>query len=679
MVLNSGGNSLTIRNTDTGATASTIRFINDATTNTVQNCSIQGSSTSVTSGTIFFSTAATTGNDGNNILANNIMPAGVNLPTNAIFSSTATADNSGNGITGNNIFDYFSATLVSTGINLAATGNSTWSITSNRLFQTATRIYTTGNTHSGIFIGTGAGYTINGNIIGFANGAGTGTTNMIGNSVDLPGFPASYTPAGTATLTGYRAINAAFTAAGAVSNIQGNTIAGHALYTSANGSAFIAILVTAGNVNVGTTTKNIIGAESGGGGAPASIYSACTVTGGAVVGVLVATTNTANIQNNTIGSIDASGTSNTTAGTFVGVTTQGAGGVITSSNNTVGNATPNNIRVGYMTTTGVAGGPLTNAGIHTATTTASTGVINGVANSASGAPLNLSSNIIRNLSSSVTNTTAGANSFIGVINSGAVPGAINITNNQLGTATERLTNWIVSSTTSTNFGIVNAGGAAGTTVNITGNTIQGFFVQAPGSMNMINNQGAAGVAINITSNQIGTSTQDAITYNAASAAQITCIQNQAGTAATLLTMTGNDVRRIVQTVAGTGNHTYFINSGTQTGSTNINNNTLTNITANTTGTSAVTMISNSVTHAAGTTHNVNNNSVVTGYTKTGGSGQIAYYNGFGSSPSTVTEINNGNNFSNMNFTGTTGTNIGWRSCRRNDTGIEEDDHQQYVQ
>ena len=67
------------------------------------------------------------------------------------------------------------------------------------------------------------------------------TTNMIGNSVALPGFPASYAVAGTSTLTGYRGINAAFTAGGAVSNIQGNTIAGHALYTSNTGTTFCAI------------------------------------------------------------------------------------------------------------------------------------------------------------------------------------------------------------------------------------------------------------------------------------------------------------------------------------------------------------------------------------------------------------------------------------------------------
>ena len=84
-------------------------------------------------------------------------------------------------------------------------------------------------------------------------------------------------------------------------------------------------------VNIGTTTSNTIGATSGGGGAPASIYSETTGTSGVVAGIIAVTTNSANIQNNTMGSIDASGTSATTAGGFIGIQTQGSAGVITTS------------------------------------------------------------------------------------------------------------------------------------------------------------------------------------------------------------------------------------------------------------------------------------------------------------------------------------------------------------
>ena len=170
-----GGNSLTLDNTSTAATASTVHLVGDASNNLVTNCTIKGASSAVTRGTIFIDTGTATGNIGNTFSNNSITNSGANFPVNAIFSrgTSATIFNSGT-ITQNNIQDYFSATLVTAGINLGNLGNSAWSITNNRLFQTADRVYTTGNTHNGIFIGVGAGYTINGNVIGFANSAGNG-------------------------------------------------------------------------------------------------------------------------------------------------------------------------------------------------------------------------------------------------------------------------------------------------------------------------------------------------------------------------------------------------------------------------------------------------------------------------------------------------------------------------
>jgi len=154
---------------------------------------------------------------------------------NGIYSagSSATNDNSGNTLDNNQISDYYSNSAANIGINLTSTGNSGWTITNNKLFQTAQRIYTTGNTHNGINIGTGAGYTITGNTIGYANAAGTGSTQMVGNSVALTGtFPSAYTTTGTANATRYIAMNLSFTAGGAVSSIQNNSIGGIALFTS---------------------------------------------------------------------------------------------------------------------------------------------------------------------------------------------------------------------------------------------------------------------------------------------------------------------------------------------------------------------------------------------------------------------------------------------------------------
>ncbi|GAH28340.1 unnamed protein product, partial [marine sediment metagenome] len=69
----SGSADLVITNTSTsnGSSASTIRFIESANTNTIQYCYIYGSETNATSGIILFSTASTgSGNDGN-IIDNN--------------------------------------------------------------------------------------------------------------------------------------------------------------------------------------------------------------------------------------------------------------------------------------------------------------------------------------------------------------------------------------------------------------------------------------------------------------------------------------------------------------------------------------------------------------------------------------------------------------------------------
>ncbi len=232
--LNSGGNSLTISNTNTGTTAATLRFLADATNNTVTNCTISGSGTGTATGTIFFSTGTTTGNTGNTISNNTITAAGGNSPVNGIYSlGTSAAIPNTVTVSCNSISDYFHATNATAGINVTATGNTGWTISNNKLFQTATRIYTGANTHNGIFVGTGSGYTISGNTIGFANSGGTGTTNMVGNTVALTGtFPSSYTTTGTANATRYIGINCAFTAGGTNSLIQSNIIAGFALYTS---------------------------------------------------------------------------------------------------------------------------------------------------------------------------------------------------------------------------------------------------------------------------------------------------------------------------------------------------------------------------------------------------------------------------------------------------------------
>lgn len=418
--LNSGGNSLVITNINTGLTAATIKLINDASSNSILQCTILGSGTSTGTGTVWYSTGTTTGNIGNSLQSNLIGPAGVNLPVNGVASlGTSLAVPNTVSMTTNNIFDYFNAGGTSCGVLINA-NNTGWTLTGNKFYQTATRVYTTAATHYGVQIAGGSGYTVSGNTFGFANSSGSGTTNMIGNSVDLAGFPASYVASGTANATRYIALSCTFAAAGTNSTISTNIVGGYALYTSSNATTingiFCGIMVGAGNA---TVDNNQIGSTSGTG----SIYTACSVTGGTVVGIYSTSVNTVAVTNNTFGAIDASGTTATTSGGFTGIDCAGTLGSHTISGNTIGNATADNIRTGYM----LSAGNLSNAGTLTSTTGATAAFI-GIRNSSTG-PLSITNNTFRGLNIGGTVTTHSA-----IINSGAVTTSNTIDGNFLGTA-----------------------------------------------------------------------------------------------------------------------------------------------------------------------------------------------------------------------------------------------------
>ncbi len=492
--LNIGGNSLTISNTSGSGSAITVRFANDATNNTVTRCTLLGSSGSLLGSglaTVYFGSGITTGNSNNTVSECNIGPAATGTPRNGIQSSSiAAAVNINNTISGNNIYDYFHPNVVSCGISLV-NFNSGFTITGNKFYQTGTRTATTSNTHHGINITSGSGYTISNNIIGFANAMGTGTTNMIGLTTGSLGgtFPSSFTAGGTPNVLNYCGITCAFTAGGAVSSIQNNTIAGIALYTGSFASSSNGILcginITSGNANVGTVTGNIIGSATGAN----SIYAASTIAGAVVAGIYCSSSNTINIQNNTIGGIDVSGTTATGATGFKGIEVAGAG-TFNVSNNTVGNATASNIRTGYL----LSGVNLSNTAT-TPTAASGGGVVRGIASSATGATLDISNNIIRGILVSGT-----ASSYTGISTTGNVA-TMNINSNQLGNAvTNAVTFPFV--TSNTVFGIsiftINPG-----TANINNNSIYGITCAGANSVRgIITSNGASLTTININNNAI---------------------------------------------------------------------------------------------------------------------------------------------------------------------------------
>lgn len=331
---NTGGNSLTISNTTIGTTAgsSTIRFIADASNNTVTNCTILGSTASTlatVAGTVVFATGTTTGNDNNTVSNCNIGPAGANLPSKAIMASGSSSaiENDNVIISGNNIFDFFLATGSHSAINLL-TGNEAWSISNNKFYQTATRTVTTAaSRHAVITLNNSTGgFTVSGNTIGFSAANGTGTYTITGTSNE------------------FRAVDAASVRTSApATTIQNNTVtainqtSSRASTTTAS-SAFIAVAMgtTDGLINA---TGNTIGSLDGSSTIVINETST-TASTAPVIGFYNFSFFDTTVSNNNIGSITiASGGSGTTVG-FRGIlvnTTTGAAAAI--NNNTIANIT----------------------------------------------------------------------------------------------------------------------------------------------------------------------------------------------------------------------------------------------------------------------------------------------------------------------------------------------------
>ena len=384
--LNTGGNSLTISNTNASSAAgtSTIRFINDATSNTITNSTILGSFTgSVTTGggnIIFSTTTGTSGNDGNTISNNNIGPAGANLPSTGIYfggssNTNPGTGNSGNTVSGNNIFDYFGANVTSAGIHVNS-GSPNGTISNNKFYQTSPRTQTTSGQHSAIWIEntSGNGYQITGNTIGFAAANGTGTYGFVG-TLSSQLVPIFLSVGGTTS-----------------SSVQGNTIAGIAMSGTSSGAATTSpmrlIYVSSGLVNVGDVTANSIGSQS----ATGSITFTSSASGTCDVSAIYNfSSSNAVVSNNTIGGITVGNTGGNPA-SFYGIRINTGSGVSsTIQNNFIGGTIADSIQ-----STSTAGSP----------------TVEGILNTLSNATI--SGNTIRNLTApNGTGTTTSA-SVIGI-------------------------------------------------------------------------------------------------------------------------------------------------------------------------------------------------------------------------------------------------------------------------
>ena len=365
---------LTITNSNTGTSSSTIRFINSASSNTLKYSTIKGSSMNPGGGMIHFSSASSgTGNSGNTIDNNNITSDAAGRPLFTIYLyGTSGYENSGNVISNNNIYDFLNKNAASYGI-YCSSNSTALSIIGNSFYETTTFIPTSSVEYDIIKINNTAGnnFNITGNYIG-------------GNAALCGGY------AWTKTNAFDNIFNAIILNAGTItaSNIHNNTIKNFVWSNSASAS-WTGINIGAGLLNIGTTQGNVIGGNIG--------TSSITVTGGTtgenIYGIYISSSGTTDCENNMIGSITVANLNQANSSNAYGIYKSAVTGLTTISNNTIGSSsTLNSIN-------------------STSASTANAQIVAGIFSSGSNA-ITINNNIIANLNNSSTNSDVTSTGFI---------------------------------------------------------------------------------------------------------------------------------------------------------------------------------------------------------------------------------------------------------------------------
>jgi len=185
-------------------------------------------------------------------------------------------------------------------------------------------------------------------------------------------------------------------------------------------------------------------------------------------------------------------------------------------------------------------------------------------------------------------------------------------------------------------------------VNINNNVFRGNVSIAPGFIcSGIINYGNAADSININYNQIGNNSGGVISFSGGSFDGIVNVPGTSASAA--VSISNNNLQGINYTAASTNGCRFITNQVTNCGSVNINSNTFTNLTVNTTG--DINFIQNYAQRNSGTSCNVNNNEIVTAFNNIGTGGNVYVYTGGSSSPVNTIESNSYNNFSNITLSG----------------------------
>ncbi len=176
-------------------------------------------------------------------------------------------------------------------------------------------------------------------------------------------------------------------------------------------------------------------------------------------------------------------------------------------------------------------------------------------------------------------------------------------------------------------------------------------VASTGGFAAISNTGEILSTINIDNNLIGDATYNTITFSAATTGNIMGISCTSVSQYGSLSISNNNLQGFAQTVPGSGSHTYiyFSHTGAASRTDNINNNTFTNLVANTSGN--VTFILPSRTLTASAIENCNNNRIVTAFLKPIAGGTVTLNKSNTSAEGNL--VHTGNDFSNITLTGNT--------------------------
>jgi hypothetical protein len=397
----SGNPDLIITNTNTGTSASTIKFTESATGNIVQYCIIKGSGTGSSAGTIFFSTSSTGSGNDNNAIDNNYITGNAARAVNSLYSEgTSGSENSENVISDNQFYDFLNTGLESSGIYLSSHTTS-FTVTGNSFYETISLVPAASTSYYFLRVNnsSGTGFLISGNFIGGNTISCGGSAFTKSNEFDNVFF-GIYISAGT----------------GSSSSLQDNTIKNIA-WSNASTAEWTGIHIAGGDINAGTVTGNKIGETTGTG----SVVATNSSFDGNVYGIQITGTGTVNCQNNIIGSITAANTDATLSTNFYGIFKSGSGNT-TINNNIIGSTTSSNSINASCAATGsyaqiVMG--INNSGTGNITINANTianltngttnasgvrrGVINGI--SSTDGTVTISDNIIRNLSIANANTS----------------------------------------------------------------------------------------------------------------------------------------------------------------------------------------------------------------------------------------------------------------------------------